>query len=116
MNGSGGEASGAVAFKVSLNDSYHQPASATWSTSGGTATAGTDYTSVSSATVIVPAGSTSTTLSVTVLHDSADELDETFMVTLSSPANATLSGRHGDRDDPWMTTCRRCRSAPAPRR
>ena len=91
-DGSGGEASGAVAFKVSLNDSYHQPVSATWSTgSGGTATAGTDYTSVSSARVTIPAGSTSTNISVTVLSDSEDELAETFMVRLSSPANATLT-------------------------
>ena len=89
-NGSGGEAAGAVAFRVSLDASYHQAVSATWSTSGGTATAETDYNSVSGATVTIPAGSTSTTLSVTVLHDSADELDETFTVTLRSPANATL--------------------------
>ena len=115
-DGGGGEAAGAVAFNVSLNDSYHQPASATWSTSGGgMATAGTDYTSVTGATVTVPAGSTTATLRVTVLNDSADELDETFMVTLSSPANATLgTPRRPGRS--WMTTCRRCRSAPAPRR
>ena len=93
-NGSGGEAAGAVTFNVSLNASYHQAVSATWSTSGGTATAGTDYNSVSSATVTILVGSTIATLSVTVQNDSADELAETFMVTLSSPANATLAVAH----------------------
>ena len=89
--GSADEAAGTVSFAVSLNDSYHQAVSATWSTAAGTATAGTDYTSVSGATVTVLAGSTSTNLSVTVVDDSVDERDETFTVTLSGPANATLA-------------------------
>ena len=81
--GSGGEATGRVVFPVSLNATYHQDATATWSTANGTATAGSDYTAVSSGTLTITAGSTSANITVTVTDDSADEKAETFTVTLS---------------------------------
>ncbi|MBP9715643.1 MAG: fibronectin type III domain-containing protein [Candidatus Pacebacteria bacterium] len=57
----------------------------------GTATgSGTDYT-LASGTATIIAGQTSTNISVTVADDSIDEDDETIIVTLSSPNNASLN-------------------------
>ena len=81
--GSGGEATGRVVFPVSLNATYHQDATATWSTADGTATAGSDYTAVSSGTLTIAAESTSANITVTVTQDTTDEKAETFTVTLS---------------------------------
>ena len=65
---------------------------------GGTATAGTDYTALAAGTLTIAAGATSGTVSVTVTGDDADEPDETVIVTLSAPSNATLAARGGERD------------------
>ena len=54
------------------------------------ATADTDYTAVSNATLTISAGATSSTLTISTTED-IDEPDETFLVTLSNPSsNATL--------------------------
>ena len=90
--GSGGEATGRVVFPVSLNATYHQAATANWSTADGTATSGSDYTAVSSGTLTVAAESRSASISVAVTQDTSDERAETFTVTLSGPSHATLSG------------------------
>ena len=58
----------------------------------GTATSGTDYTEITSGTLTLAAGVTSDTLAVTVRGDVLDEDDETVIVTLSSPSNATFTG------------------------
>ena len=60
-----------------------------YATSGGTATSGTDFTA-QSGTLTFAANETSKTVSVATTDDSVDEEDETFTLTLSSPANATL--------------------------
>ncbi|MDX6678526.1 MAG: hypothetical protein QOE31_2578, partial [Solirubrobacteraceae bacterium] len=62
-----------------------------WTTSNGTATAGSDYTAASGSVTFV-AGATSATISVTVLGDGAVEADETFSVTLSSPSSGLTLG------------------------
>jgi len=49
----------------------------------GTATSGTDYIPIGNS-VIIPAGSATATITVTPLDDTADELDETVIVTLAS--------------------------------
>ena len=56
---------------------------------GGTATAGTDYAGVDTV-LTLPAGQRSTTLPVTVLGDTVVEGDETVELTLSEPSGATL--------------------------
>ena len=58
----------------------------------GTATSGTDYTAITSGTLTFAAGVTSDTLAVSVTGDDANEPDETVVVTLSSPSNATFTG------------------------
>jgi hypothetical protein len=63
-------------------------------TADGTATAGSDYDQGASA-VAFPAGATTAALSVTVRGDRVWETDETFVVGLSAPANATLAETQG---------------------
>ena len=57
----------------------------------GTATgSGTDYT-LANGTLTISAGSTSGTITIAgIVNDSLDEANETVIVTLSSPSNATL--------------------------
>ena len=75
-------------FTVSLSAASGLGASATFATANTTATAGSDYTAVST-TVTIPAGSTSVTVNVPVLGDTLAEASETFAVALSGLAGAT---------------------------
>ena len=79
----------AVAFTVSLSAASSRQVTVDYATSGGTATSGTDFTA-QSGTLTFAANETSKTVSVATTDDSVDEEDETFTLTLSSPANATL--------------------------
>ena len=93
----------AVAFTVSLSSASSQQVTVEYATSGGTATSGTDFTA-ESGTLTFAANETSKTVSVATTDDSVDEDDETFTLTLSSPANATLgdataTGTINDDDD-----------------
>ena len=89
------EASGAAAaFTVTLNAVSAQVVTVAYATSAGTASAGLDYTSISS-TLTIPAGRLTGTIRVPILDDTLDEPDETFTVTLSSPTNATISDNSG---------------------
>ncbi|HBC87923.1 MAG TPA: hypothetical protein DCZ94_13295 [Lentisphaeria bacterium] len=55
----------------------------------GTATgAGTDY-SITASPITIPAGSTTADITITIANDSIDELDETMIVTIGTPTNAT---------------------------
>jgi hypothetical protein len=60
-----------------------------YTTVNGSALAGQDYTAASGTARIV-AGTTSTTVSVTVLGDTAHEANETFSLQISNPVGATL--------------------------
>ena len=85
------EAAGAVlAFTVSLSRSSGNNVTVDYATSDGTATAGADYTATSGL-LTIDAGSTSTTVDVTVLDDSHDDGGETLTLTLSNPSNGTLN-------------------------
>ena len=79
----------AVEFTVSLSPASSQQVTVQYATSGGTATSGTDFTA-DSGTLTFAANETSQTVSVATTDDSADESDETFTLTLSSPTGATL--------------------------
>ncbi len=57
----------------------------------GTATSGTDYTAITAGTLTFTAGTTSQTFNVAVTGDTTDEANETVIVTLSSPTNATIA-------------------------
>ena len=62
---------------------------------GGTATSGTDYTAITGGTLTFTAGTTSRTFDVSVTGDTLAEADETVVVTLGSPTNATVSSTAG---------------------
>ena len=85
------ESAGEIHFAVSLDPASNREVSASWSTADGTATAGSDYTAVSSGTLTIAAESTSATLTVTVAQDTDDEPSETFTVTLDNPVNGELA-------------------------
>ena len=92
-------ASGATAtlsFEVTLSAvSGKQVTVAYAEGTGGTATAGTDYTAPSAGTLTFAAGETSKTIDVTVTGDGTDEPDETVTVVLSGSVNATLGTATG---------------------
>ncbi|UXI67213.1 Calx-beta domain-containing protein [Tahibacter amnicola] len=80
----------ALSFTVSLSGAA--PAggvSFVATTGGGTATAGADYSALSSAPFSITEGTTSTTVTVNVDGDTLFELDENLTVTLSSVVGAT---------------------------
>jgi hypothetical protein len=81
-------------FTVTLSAASAQAVSVNWSTANGTATAGSDY-AAGSGTLTIPAGATSGTITVAVTGDTAVEANETFLVNLAAPVNATLTDAQG---------------------
>ncbi len=75
---------------VTLSAPSGQQVMVDWATANGTgALAGTDYEGGSGTLQFAP-GETDKAVLIDVIGDLADETDETFTVTLSSPQNATL--------------------------
>ena len=66
------------------------PVIVTASTTDGSATAGTDYTTISSQ-LTIPAGETSITFTVPIMDDQIDESDETIQLSLANPVGAALA-------------------------
>lgn len=81
-------------FTVYLSAASSQTVTVNYSTSDGTATAGSDYQATSGTLTFAP-GQTSATVAVLVNGDTVDEPDETFYVNLSGPVNATLANTSG---------------------
>ena len=80
-----------LTFTVTLSAASTQQVTVNYAEgTGGTATAGTDYTTLTAGTLTFAAGATSQTITVAVTGDTTDEPDEPVVVTLSSPTNATL--------------------------
>ena len=78
-------------FTVSLSAPVAQVVTASWATANGTAAAGSDFTA-SSGTVTFPANSSAPqTVTVPILGDTTVEPDETFVVNLTGPTNATIA-------------------------
>jgi hypothetical protein len=65
-----------------------------YATGTGSATAGSDYQTTSGTLIFAP-GETSTTITVPVIGDRLGEPNETFVVNLSSPTNATIADGQG---------------------
>ena len=76
-------------FTVSLNEASSVPVTIDYTTSDGTATAGSDYTPMSG-TVSIDAGQTTATIAVEVLGDTEDEDNETFSINLSNAVGAMI--------------------------
>jgi hypothetical protein len=75
-------------FTVTLSAASGRSVTFNWATAAGTATAGTDYVAASG-TRTIAAGATTATIGITVNGDVADEADENFGITLTTPGNAT---------------------------
>ncbi len=87
------ENSGPLSFTVTRNLSSGAD-TIDFSTSNGTALAGTDYTTVTG-TLNFADGDTTKPVVITVSSDSTVELDETFSVTLSNASRGTITGGPG---------------------
>jgi hypothetical protein len=76
-----------LAFPVTLSEAASAPVTVTFTTANGTAVAGSDYGS-RTATVTIPAGSTTGSAPVTVNGDTLKESTEQFTLKLSNPTGA----------------------------
>ncbi|MGI0486842.1 Calx-beta domain-containing protein [Pantanalinema rosaneae CENA516] len=76
-------------FTVNLSTASNEIVTVDYATADGTALADADYQSANGTLSFNP-GETSQTLSIAIVGDQAIELDETFLVNLLNPTNATL--------------------------
>ncbi len=89
---SGNEATTPANIEVSLSAASSFAVTVNYSVTGGTASgAGADYT-LAAGTATIPAGSTTTNLSVSIVNDLFQEVDETIIVTLTAgtATNSTI--------------------------
>ena len=79
-----------MSLAVVLPFASDQDVAVNYSVTGGTAESDIDY-SLSSGSLNIESGATSGTIVIPlIVDDSADEADETIIITLSNPTNATL--------------------------
>ncbi len=95
-----------VSFRVWLSGTSSKDVKVDWATLNNTASS-SDYKQ-ETGTVVIPAGSTTASVTVTTTSDSVDEVDETFLLRLSNPQGATLgdfqaTGTIEDNDGPVAT-------------
>ncbi|KRE03774.1 hypothetical protein ASE61_09075 [Bosea sp. Root670] len=74
----------ASVFTISLEKAYDYDVYVTYSTHGGTATEGDDYSGLVNAVVKIPAGSTSIDVQVATVDDAAVESEEHFSLKIDS--------------------------------
>ncbi|HEU0085857.1 MAG TPA: immunoglobulin-like domain-containing protein [Candidatus Paceibacterota bacterium] len=86
---SSAESAGTVNIPVNLSFSYREEVSVAYAVTGGTATAGDDFV-LASGTLVIPSGSVSGNISASLVSDGLIEPDETVIISLSGPVNATL--------------------------
>ena len=92
----GDSGTAALTFTVALSEASAQPVTVGYADAGsGTATAGVDYAALAPGELTFAAGETSRTFDVTVTGDTLDERDETVVVALSGPVNATIATGSG---------------------
>ena len=106
---SAAESDGVLRFTVSLSRAGSAVVTVAFATADGSAAAGADYTAASG-TLTFAAGATTATIEVAILDDTTAEETETFTVTLSNPAGATLADARADgmiSDDGDSTTADR---------
>lgn len=83
-----------VDVPVTLSAPSHEPVTASWRATDGTASAGDDFASASGTVTFAP-GETSKAVSITLIGDDAPEADEMVFVRFAQPANARLGGVFG---------------------
>ncbi|WP_271783983.1 Calx-beta domain-containing protein [Aquimarina algiphila] len=78
-------------FTVNLNaPAPAGGATVDYATSNGSATAGSDYTAISTTTLSFLAGESSKTVDITITGDQTVEIDETLTLTLSNPTGTNV--------------------------
>src|SRR4030095_16123414 len=73
---------------------YPQAVTVNYTTANGTATAGSDYVATNGLVTFAP-GTTSQNITVRVIGDQVNEVNETFFVNLSNPTNASIADGQG---------------------
>lgn len=86
----GNSGTSSMPFTVTLSAPSAQTVTATYSTSSGTATAGSDFNPVTGTVTFAP-GVTSQTIDVPIIGDTMSEPDETFAVLLGTATNAPIA-------------------------
>jgi len=81
-------------FTVTLSAASAQTVTVSYATANGSASAGSDYAAASGTLTFAP-GTTSQTVTVAVTGDTLPEANETFLVNLGSPTNATIAKGQG---------------------
>lgn len=76
-------------FSVNLSAASGKPITVDYTTQNGTATAGSDFTA-QTGSLIFPTGSISQQITVVMLDDTLDEVEETFQVLLTTAGNASI--------------------------
>ena len=92
---SAAESDGSIQFTVSLTGATALPASVSWATAPGSATAGSDYQTASGSLTFQPGESRDAMVQVMVMADAIYEGPENFTVGLSGASNATVSDGSG---------------------
>ncbi len=105
----GDESKGILTFTVSLNTLSGLAVTGKASTVNGSATSNADFNALTSIPFTIPAGSSSTVISVTIHEDLSDEYDEQFFVNLSNLVNtqegdSSATGKILDNDLPPTVT------------
>lgn len=104
------EEAGTINVSVTRTGGREGAATVDYTTSNGTATAGSDFTNTSG-TLTFAAGEFTKTIAIPLIDDSSTESDETFQITLSNaggnttlgtPAIATVTVVDGDADSDGM--------------
>lgn len=78
-----GNASNQADFTINMTGPAQEPVILLFSTSDGTAAAGSDYEGITNHNVTIPSNTTSVLVPVTIFGDAVAEPDETFMGTIS---------------------------------
>ncbi len=89
------ESAGTATFTVTLSSATTKVVDVNYSTSNGSASAGSDYGALSSTKLTFAAGETSKTITVNLVNDTTVEANETFNVVLATPVNATIADGTG---------------------
>jgi len=82
-------------FTITLYEISGKTITVDYATSAGTATAGTDYTSITTSTLTFNPGDVSKTVTVEIAGDLIDEANETLYLNLSNSTNATIADTQG---------------------
>jgi len=85
------EQDGSVELDVTLSAVSLTETSVKYVVTGGTATNGVDY-DLAAGTLTFPAGNTFQTIFVSITDDALAEANETIIISLSAPGNATIGG------------------------